>query len=134
MIERANNAAKPGLKRQSEMSDTPAPPPKRGRPKKDALLERYPELITSEASSSGVSESQKALAKELEKETPRKDLVLPLVRTTFPYRRPLVVQAAADKVSIQTLIGEHKCLTLPYAVSVILDYAFVCIIVHMAFQ
>lgn len=119
LIERANNAVKPERKRQAEASDTPIPPSKRGRPKKDALLERYPEYNnTSEASSLAVSESQKALDKELEKETPRKDLVLPLVKTTFPYRRPLVVQAASQKVSIQALIGEHKCLKLPYAVSV----------------
>ena len=118
LIERANNAAKPERKRQAEMSDTPIPPSKRGRPKKDALLERYPAYNTSEASSLAVSQSQKALDKELEKETPRKDLVLPLVKTTFPYRRPLVVQAASQKVSIQTLIGEHKCLKLPYAVSI----------------
>ena len=53
-----------------------------------------------------------------QEETPRKDLVLPLVKTTFPYRCPLVVQAASQKVSIQTLIGEHKRLKLPYAVSI----------------
>ena len=110
MIERANNVAKPERKRQAEMSDTPIPPPKRGRPKKDALLERYPQYSPSDASSLAVSESQKALDKELEKETPRKDLVLPMVKTTFAYRRPLVVQAASQKVSIQTLIGQHKCL------------------------
>ena len=120
MIERANNAAKPERKRQAEMSDTPIPPSKRGRPKKDALLERYPEYTPSEASSKAVSESQKALDKELEKETPRKDLVVPMVKTTFPYRRPLVVQAASQKVSIQSLIEEHKCLKLPYAVSMML--------------
>ena len=99
------------------MSDTPIPPPKRGRPKKDSLLERYPEFSTSEASSRVVTETQTALDKELEKDTPRKDVVLPLVKNTFPYRRPLVVQAASQKVSIETLIGQHKCLKLPYAVS-----------------
>lgn len=75
-------------KRQAEMSDTPA---KRGRPKKDALLERYPECNPAGASSPVVGESQKALDKELEKDTPRKDVILPLVKNTFPYRRPLVV-------------------------------------------
>ena len=45
LIERANNAAKPGRKRQAEMSDTSVPPSKRGRPRKDVLLEKYPELV-----------------------------------------------------------------------------------------
>ena len=97
-----------------------APSPKRGRPRKDTLLERYPTVCTSDTSSSGVSESQRALDRELEKETPRKDLVLPLLRSTFPSRRPLIVQAASKKVSIHTLIGQHKCLKLPYAVFIAL--------------
>ena len=117
MIERANNAAKPGRKRQAELSN--APSPKRGRPRKDTLLERYPTVSVSDTLPSGVNENQKALDRELEKEAPRKDLVLPLLRSTFPCRRPLIVQSAAKKVSITTLLGQHKCLKLPYAVSFI---------------
>lgn len=58
LIERVHNVAKPGRKRQLEMSDTPAPPLKRGRPKKDSLLERYPSLNPPDAASSSCTESE----------------------------------------------------------------------------
>ena len=64
-----NNGVKPERKRQAEMCDTPIPPSKRGRPKKDALLERYPEHNTSEVSPLAVSESQKDLDKELQRKS-----------------------------------------------------------------
>ena len=117
MIERVHNVSKPGRKRQLEIGDTPAPSSKRGRPKKDTLLERYPSLSPSTLSSTSVEESQKSLNKELEKETPRKDLVLPLTKSTFHFRRPLVVQAAAKNVSIQNVLADHKCLRLSYVVN-----------------
>lgn len=107
-----HNVAKPGRKRQLEKDDTPVPAPKRGRPKRDALLERYPSLNPPSA----CTESQKALDKELEKETPRKDIVLPLVNSTFHYRRPLVVQSAVKNVPIHRLLTQHKCLRLIYVV------------------
>ena len=114
MIERVHNVSKPGRKRQLEIGDTPAPSSKRGRPKKDTLLERYPSLSPSTLSSTSVEESQKSLNKELEKETPRNDLVLPLTKSTFHFRRPLV---AAKNVSIQNVLADHKCLRLSYVVS-----------------
>ena len=45
LIERANNVAKPERKRQAEMSNTPIPPPKRGRPKKDALRDGIHSIV-----------------------------------------------------------------------------------------
>ena len=93
------------------MSETPIPPPKRGRPKNDSLLERYLEFSTSAASSRVVTVSQTAL----DKDTPRKDVVLLLAKNTFLiavhwlfkplHRSPL-------RLSL-----DNKCLKLSYTVS-----------------
>ena len=64
----------------------------------------------------------KALQKELEKEKPRKDVVLPLLKETFPERRHFVL---STQVSVVELTERYKSFLLPYAVSMNSNY--VCI-------
>lgn len=64
----------------------------------------------------------KALQIELEKNKPRKDVVLPLLKETFPERRHFVL---STQVSVAELTERYKSFLLPYAVSVNSNY--VCI-------
>jgi hypothetical protein len=61
----------------------------------------------------------KALQIELGKKKPRKDIVLPLLKETFPERRQFVL---TTQVSVAELTERYKSFLLPYAVSVNSNY------------
>lgn len=72
---------------------------------------RYPPVQAGE----NTSDDAEALQKELEKEKPRKDVVLPLFKRTFPERRQYIL-TTSDPVSEVT--SKYKALLLPYAVRI----------------
>ena len=70
-------------------------PKKRGRPKRSSNLEsRYP-LIQSNEPCDDVSQHQymQAISKEIEKDKPRKDILLPLMKSTFGVRREYILNS-----------------------------------------
>ena len=93
-------------------------PCKRGRPKASVIMNRYPPVrVDSDFKDAATDErNKKTLLKELERENPRKEIVLSLLRQTFSNRREDVLSESAD-VSVRTILSTHPALTLPYAVS-----------------
>ena len=69
--------------------DVGASPCKRGRPKGSTLLNRYPPVRVEDnyADSVATERNMKALKKELERDHPRKDHILPLLKHTYSSRR-----------------------------------------------
>ena len=95
-------------------NDGESSPIKRGRPKGCSLLNRYTpvnEDLNDEASS---DRNIRALKKEMEKEKPRKECVLSLLRQTFSSRREDIL--SNSDVSVTTLLADDKPSNLPYAV------------------
>jgi len=57
-----------------------------------------------------------ALRKEMERENPRKDIILPLLKETFASRRQYII-GDSDDLSVTAILQTHKPLSLPFAVS-----------------
>ena len=57
-----------------------------------------------------------ALKKEMEKEKPRKDVILSLLHQTFQIRRDEIL-SDRNEVSVSSILSSYKALSLPYAVS-----------------
>ena len=80
-------------KRQAESNDDePSTKHPRGRLKKVINLSRYP-AIRKDADSDDSSQQYDAIAKELEKPNPRKEILLPLMKATFYSRRKYVLES-----------------------------------------
>ena len=90
-------------------------PVKRGRPKGTSLLNRYPPLPEGINDDASNQRNITALQREMEKERPRKDVVLSLLNQTFATRREEIVSDSAD-VTLTSILTKYKALTLPYAV------------------
>lgn len=94
MMDRVYNVEK-GRKRIASPSDE-TPPTKRGRPKKVSILaSRYPAVSPMDE---GNTDSEKALANEMENEHPRRDIVLPLMKKTFHNRRQYILKSTESVV------------------------------------
>ena len=118
IIDRIHNTRQ---KRSAPSDSTDPSPAKRGRPKINTVLSQYPPLRDFDGDDDvSTSRNIKALEKELEKENPRKDAVLPLMRQTFPTRRQNILSEAADT---NCLLKEYPALSLPYVVSCDVHYA-----------
>ena len=106
-----HNVAKKSKKHGSE--GTSAPPAKHGRPAKsdNLVLERYPPLEISDVDDRQAAD---ALNKELEKDKPRKDVVLQCAKNSFTERRQYILSTQA---SVADIISRYKALSLPYVVS-----------------
>lgn len=88
-------------------------PRKRGRPKRSLDI-RYPSITPGDAS---VQQQQvQAISKELEKEKPRKDILLPLMKTTFYARRQYIL---ANDDSVITKLEKFPALRMPPLVCLI---------------
>ena len=73
------------------IDDTPR---KRGRPKQVTnLVSRYPPLQHHGNDPSQQQQTSQAILKEMEKEKPRKDILLPLLRSTFCVRRQYILES-----------------------------------------
>ena len=106
LLESVNNKSKPHKR---SIDDDAGPPPKRGRPKLNTTLLRYPPVEETEIDTT----SAEALKCELTKERPRKELVLTLMKKTFPSRRTFILQ---DAKSVTEILLKHPELKLSYAV------------------
>lgn len=93
-------------------------PQKRGRPKKQLNLEtRYPKIKPSKDSSDDRQKEQ-AILKELDKEKPRKDLILQLMKGTFYTRRQFILNNTESVISKLT---KYPALKMPNVVCVTLN-------------
>ena len=63
------------------------------------------------------------LSKELQRDKPRKEVILSLTRQTYPVRRASVLSDAAD-VCVQSLLSEYPELKKPYVVCFLLSGPF----------
>lgn len=114
IIERVSNASR---KRSANRDKcTPSPKAKRGRPKL-TVLSRYPPLRgTSSIDNVAEERNVAALNKEMDRENPRKDIILPLLKETFASRRQQIL-GDSDDLSVTTILETHKPLSLSFAVS-----------------
>jgi len=101
----------------SENADDETPPAKRGRPKLQCVLARYPPIQHADDSNDEVANSRNldALRKEMERDKPRKEFVLSLMRQTFITRREDIL--ADTNASVSTILEKQSALLLPFAVS-----------------
>lgn len=88
-------------------------PRKRGRPKRSLDI-RYPSITPGDASVQ--QQHVQAISKELEKEKPRKDILLPLMKTTFYARRQYIL---ANDDSVITKLEKFQALRMPPLVCLI---------------
>lgn len=104
--------------KRSAGDDAGASPCKRGRPKGSVLLNRYPPVIVDGdfADSATNERNKKALEKELERDHPRKDNVLSLMKQTYSSRREEILTGSVD-ISVTELLTTYPALCLPYSVS-----------------
>ena len=125
-IDRVHNMPSTSARKRVATDEGESSAVKRGRPKGCSLLSRYPpvsEDINDEASS---DRNIKALRKEMEREKPRKECVLSLLRQTFSSRREDILSNSSD-VSVTTILSEHKALSLLYAVCFLVLYLCVSV-------
>ena len=108
-------------KKRPPIEDGQGTPVKRGRPKGLSLLNRYPPLPEGVSDDASNQRNITALQKEMEKEKPRKDVVLSLLNQTFATCREEIVSNSGD-VTVTSILSTYKALTLPYAVCVCAVY------------
>lgn len=113
---RARNAAKRANAEDSGL-DTPKPKRARGRPKLSSVLTMYPPLKDTIADEVSIERDFTKLRKEVEKESPKKDVVLSLARQTYPSRRSEILSESSD-VTATALLQQFPELTKTYVVSV----------------
>ena len=77
------------------------------------VLNRYPPLKLDGDSDEC---SQQALDEELERPTPRKEMVLLLQKKTFTTRRGFILSESGT-LPVSSITQKHKLLSIPYAVS-----------------
>ena len=96
--------------------DAGSSPSKRGRPKGSLLQRHYPPLnIDADFSDTSTNERNlKVLSKELERDTPRKDIILSLMKSTFGVRQEEIL--LDSDVSVGVILEKHPSLHLPYVV------------------
>ena len=96
------------------MSD--ATPCKRGRPRKIISLDdRYPVVTANETvSTEDDIAANDALIKELQNAKPRKEIYLPLMKRTFPFRRHFILHNAS---SVRLILRDYPALKESSAVS-----------------
>lgn len=131
IVERVHNVRSASLRKRPSTEDAEIPR-KRGRPK--SCMSRYPPLsdICAEGNDDVCNERNlQMLCREMERDKPRKEHVLTLMRHTFTIRREYVL-SETDEVSVATILDKYMGLTLPYAVSRVLTCIFtdVCIIYY----
>lgn len=114
LIDRINNSEKhrKAKRKRASSDDDSTPPKKRGRPKKNISDSRYPQPMKTEGGDS--RKSLEALEIEIKKEHPRKEVVLPLMKSCFMERRDFVINDASCAVEI---LQKYPALKLSSVVS-----------------
>lgn len=118
IVERVHNVRSASARKRPPSDEGEGTPRKKGRPKVSGVLSRYPPLQFPDVGNDEVSNERntKLLQKEMEKDKPRKETILPLLKQTFPSRREQVL-SESEGVTVATILKAHPALTLPYAVS-----------------
>lgn len=109
IMDRVYNVEK-SRKRAAQDSIDDAIPRKRGRPKRVInLASRYPPLQPS-TSDPAQEQHMQAIVKEMEKEKPRKDILLPLMKSTFYVRRQHILDS---EETVTTKLERFPALRMP---------------------
>ena len=87
IIERVHNVRSACAKKRPSVDEAQGTPVKRGRPKGTSLLNRYPPLPEGMNDAASYQRNIAALQREMEKERPKKDVVLSLLNQTFATHR-----------------------------------------------
>ena len=117
LIERVHNVRSAQVRKRPP-PDGDASTPKKGRPKSSAILGRYPTLEVNDIGNDDVANARNLnlLQKELERDKPRKETILPLLRHTFVSRRDYILSEVED-INVARILTIHQALQLPYVVS-----------------
>ena len=103
-------------KKRKREGEGEVPQKKRGRPKKSdsPLSARYPDIHGEALNPVAENRNTDAVAKELEKQQPRKDIILPLMKSLYSSRRQYILN---DAVSASDTIDKFPALKLSFVVS-----------------
>ena len=138
LIDKIHNL-KSRRKRPAVCDEDNTPKAKRGRPRTSLIMTRYPPgklvdgvyilllvvlhvhvclLVVRSTEDDDVAtyRNREELKKELQRERPRKEIILSLARQTYPSRRASVL-SEADDVCVSSLLSEFPELQKPYVVS-----------------
>lgn len=108
MMDRVNNVEK--TRKRVAVNSLDETPRKRGRPKRVISLEtRYPS-IRPQGDERTQQEHVQALSKELGKDKPRKEILLPLMKSTFYERRQYILNSCE---SVLTKLEKYPALRMP---------------------
>lgn len=96
-------------------SEEGTPKAKRGRPKVSPMLTRYPPLRDLGGDEVAAERNMQQLQQELERDSPRKEIVLSLARQTYSSRRTTIL-SEDEGASVRGFIQQFKELKKPYVV------------------
>ena len=96
------------------MQSVCAPESKRGRPKIYKSMTRYPPVVGAPLDQTSLEKHQHKIKVELEKENPKKQILLPLMEQTYLARREMIL---SEGVSISHILDIYPCLKLFSVVS-----------------
>ncbi len=114
-MERVHNVRSANARKRPPTDESDETPCRKGRPKMSAVLSRYPPIPDVGNDDISHARNIKLLQKEMERDKPRKETVLSLLKQTFTSRREYILSEAED-VTATTILKEHQALSLPYAV------------------
>ena len=99
-------------------------PRKRGHPKKAAvkLENRYSAINYSAVNLDEEKIASDSLSKEMHNQKPRRQVFLPLMKTTFDLRRHYIIHHATSVQSILSDYQESMCCNLPRSIIIHLGY------------
>lgn len=88
-----------------------------------SLDSRYPELSHAEGSNEEAKLALEALSKEMSNAKPRRDIFLPLMKSTFSLRRQYILH---DALSVENILQEYPAMKHTNVVGVL-----ILVIVHV---
>ena len=72
-------------------------------------MSRYPPLSTTESDEISDDRNHQMLGREMDREKPRKENILSLMRQTYPSRREYIL--SSDEVSVESILHKYAGLT-----------------------
>ena len=118
LIDRVHNTR--DRKRSGTNDGLTTPPAKRGQPRVLTVLSRYPPL--SMEGDIDVERNEQAISQEIGRETPRKDILLPLLRQTFTSRREYILSDSDSTIAV--ILQKYPALAFRSVVSHLLVHDF----------
>lgn len=108
IIDRVHNT-----KRRAQGPAVGAPQTKRvdrGRPKMYSVLSRYPPISGMSVDEVSVSRNIDKMKSEMKSSNPKKQILLPLMEETYPWRREMIL--ARDSMAVSSILDIYPSLTL----------------------